>query len=84
MSITKEWYVASTMNDQGLIIEEGTGRNVAVCYDKKDGELIAAAPELLEALEHLLWQHDNNKGVLCGMALQDARAAIAKAKGDNK
>ena len=43
--------------------------------------LIASAPELLEALDHLLWQHDNNKGVLCGMALQDARAAISKAKG---
>ena len=47
-----------------------------------NARLIAAAPELLEALKNLLWQHDNNAGQLCGMALQDARAAIAKAEGE--
>jgi hypothetical protein len=46
-----------------------------------NARLIAAAPDLLEALEALLWKHDNNNGALCGMALQDARAAIEKAKG---
>jgi hypothetical protein len=38
-------------NHQGLIIDEDTGRNVAVAYDKADAPLIAAAPALLEALE---------------------------------
>ena len=46
-----------------------------------NARLIAAAPDLLEALKALLWQHDNNGGQLCGMALQDARAAVAKALG---
>jgi hypothetical protein len=36
--------------------------------------------ELTQALAALLWQHDNNDGTLCGMALQDARAALAKAQ----
>jgi hypothetical protein len=35
--------------------------------------------EMLEALKALVWQHDN-VGHLCGMALQDARAAIARAE----
>ena len=47
-----KWYVGNNSNDsQGLIIEENTGRNVAVSYDPKDAALIAAAPELLAALE---------------------------------
>ena len=51
---------------------------------KANARLIAAAPDLLEALKNLLWQHDNNAGQLCGMALQDARAAIAKAEGEKQ
>ena len=37
--------------------------------------------ELLTALKALVWQHDN-VGRLCGMALQDARAAIRAAEGE--
>jgi hypothetical protein len=43
------WYKAKTGNDQGLIVEEQTGKNIAVSYEEKDAHLIAAAPELLEA-----------------------------------
>jgi adenine-specific DNA methylase len=76
------WYVANIGNDhQGLVIEEGTGRNVAVAYDKADATLLASAPEMLQALEALLWQWDNNDKQLCGMALQDARAAVNNVKG---
>ena len=46
----KNWYVAKMVNDfQGLVIDEQTGKNIAVTYDKKDAPLVAAAPELLEA-----------------------------------
>jgi hypothetical protein len=41
------WYASNTGNDQGLVIEEDTGRNVAVTYDKADAPLVAAAPALL-------------------------------------
>jgi hypothetical protein len=51
----------------------GKSRNERIC---KLLDVYDAAPELLTALTALLWQHDNNNGQLCGMALQDARAAI--------
>ena len=44
---TGNWYESSTGNHQGLVIEEGTGKTIAVAYDKKDAPLIAAAPDLL-------------------------------------
>ena len=36
-------------HNQGLVIAESTGANVAVIYDIKDAELVAASPDLLEA-----------------------------------
>jgi hypothetical protein len=45
-----------------------------------DARLIAAAPELLEALENLLKVHEGEGGTQCH-AGDIARAAIAKAKG---
>lgn len=53
------WYYRPTaghnVHGQGIIIEEETGRDVAVSYDgDKDGALLAAAPELREALMDLL------------------------------
>ncbi len=44
------WYTSSTAEDlQGLIYNEKTGQNIAVCYNVEHAALIAAAPELLEA-----------------------------------
>jgi len=48
----RKWYEAKMGNHQGLIVDEKTGANIAVVYDKKDAPLIAAAPDLAEALEH--------------------------------
>lgn len=54
MATTENWYEAKMGNDhQGLIANESTGANVAVVYDKRHARLIAAAPDLLEALERL-------------------------------
>ena len=44
------WYTAGTGSHQGLIIAEVTGENVAVTYDARDASLVAAAPDMLEAL----------------------------------
>jgi hypothetical protein len=41
--MTKLWYEAKTGSHQGLVVEEETGRNVAVTYDKADATLIVAA-----------------------------------------
>ena len=49
------WYTKSKVDDlQGLVIEEETGRNVAVTYDSKDAVLVAAAPELLNSLKEIM------------------------------
>lgn len=78
------WYAKkSSGTGQGLVIEENTGRTVAVAYDEKEAPLLAAAPELLAALEDALESlsrlkdaHDAYR-VTC---ISQARAAIAKAK----
>ena len=53
------WYgKEQSGSEQGLIIDEENGRNVAVAYDKRDTALIAAAPALLaacKACEELLF-----------------------------
>lgn len=54
------WYTAETGNHQGLVIEEETGRNVAVCYDKADAPLVAAAPALLHAAKEFVAELDSS------------------------
>lgn len=63
------------VKDQDYYICETFGEYDDV--DKADAHLIAAAPELLEALEELLgWE------ILCPVEFEEkARAAIAKARG---
>ena len=88
----KTWYVASTGNHHGLVVEEATGRNVAVTYNKADTPLVSAAPELLEALHDCLTQ-EGACAIVEGTAerllrrLREidrvARAAIARAKGED-
>jgi len=48
---------------------------------EEDARLIAAAPEMLEALENLLKVHEGKDGTQHNAA-DIARAAIAKAKGE--
>ena len=78
----QNWYHKDQGNGQGLIIDEATGRNVAVSYDSKDAALLASAPELLEALMELA---DLMEDILSGdykpdsFTCQPARRAIAKA-----
>lgn len=48
------WYGKETSGGQGLIIDEKTGRSVAVAYDAKDTALLAAAPRMLAAIKAVL------------------------------
>ena len=77
------WYSrnGSSPHFQGQIASESTGATVAISYSDEDGanaRLIAAAPELLDALQNLLdacehWEDQNDP------VLSSARAAIVKA-----
>ncbi len=74
------------------VVEAASGRNIYIgpndcdAEAKADAKLIAAAPELyvlLEAAEHmystnLLLAND----VACGIWINDARAALARARGE--
>ena len=85
------WYKAKNSNDtQGLVIDEKTGANIAVTYDPKHSELIAAAPELADALEAMTenyinevkeWGEANGEAVDLEMlpGVAEARAALKKA-----
>lgn len=67
-----------------LVIDESTGRNVAITYDKDDAALIAAAPDLLAALESITNDVDRAGGsirTITAKSIIAARAAIAKATG---
>ena len=76
------WHVASTGNHQGLVVEEATGRNVAVTYDKADAPLVSAAPDLLDALTDLVGGNGKEGDLFSTKAMDKARAAIAKARGE--
>ena len=59
----RTWRKANMSGDQGLVIEEATGRNVAVTYDKEDAALVAAAPDLLQfalAFEKVITEAGHN------------------------
>jgi len=84
--MANRWYLPSFTNahDQGLVADETTGDNIAVVYDKKNAPLIAAAPELLSALQYLVdIAVPDQKPILMLHATEKARAAIEKATTQN-
>ncbi len=78
------WYKARMGNDsQGLIVEEKTGRNVAVSYDVKDAHLVAAAPEMYEAITDFLRYAENGKHPSLANYLHTTAGAKMKASIEN-
>ena len=92
------WYSKTTNtgspHEQGLVIDETTGKNIAVTYDAKHAPLVASAPELLAALKQAITVMEETMQNLCDgdrdgedqeaidnldAQIQQARAAIAKA-----
>ena len=58
---------------------------IAICEEvqcREDANLIAAAPDLLEALQQLLEDVYSNNDSVLGYRVDEARAAISKALGE--
>lgn len=88
----QRWYATVTNtgspHEQGLVIDETTGANIAVTYDAAHAPIVAAAPDLLAALQVLaatartfrnVPNDEQEWGPLDDEALAAAFAAIAKA-----
>lgn len=81
------WYTTAKGNKyQAQIAQEPTGKTISVTYTGNDADarLIAAAPDLLAALEALvsiIYSEQPNPSVSLRALIPQARAAIAKAKG---
>jgi hypothetical protein len=71
------WTGQITSSDQGLIIDDETGRNIAVAYDPKHTSLIASTPDLLKALEIIAAGNTDPDRMV-----DIARAAIDKTTGE--
>lgn len=79
---------------QGLIIDEETGRTVAVVYDQDDGNgpKFAAVDDLIDALSDILvgvnelrrpgYDKDAPYGIRWDRSIDKAVAALAKARGE--
>lgn len=48
------WYADKGSGGQGLVIQEGSGRTIALAYDEKNAPVIAAAPDLEELVRRAL------------------------------
>ena len=85
------WSVAETRHNYDTVIRGPRGEPIALTliagYTKKEGTansaLLAAAPDLLEALKWMVLRTEEG-GYPDGKCLEDARAAIAKATGEQK
>lgn len=76
------------MSECGRYVMDGSSQHSSRIRNEADAKLIAAAPELLEALHRLQWLHHDDVFVYgdddeqrVNEALANARAAIAKAIG---
>ena len=57
-----------------------------IVHEKADADLIAAAPEMFEALEAIAGNHDAGPGIdaeqLCELMTERAREVLAKVRGE--
>lgn len=79
------WSIGS--NGASVKVMDADGKAVCMLTPRKgawNGDLIAAAPDLLAALEMVdrIWRHDQTANVSPDSPLAIVRAAIAKATGE--
>jgi hypothetical protein len=81
-----QWLIKGPNNKHSpvaVVRVEGFGSGPSKAVRKANATLIAAAPDLLAALEVLVWQLDRTDGLVEELEsmVAEAKAAIAKAKG---
>lgn len=74
------WYHSKGSMGQRIIIEEGTGKSIAVAYDEIDAPLLAAAPNMLKLLEKIQAGFDSGTDIKSRHS-HEVRYAIREAKG---
>jgi hypothetical protein len=75
------WKIGAYESGQ-VAVDRANGTEVTGFIDPADAQLIAAAPDLLDALRQVVAVYDGNHvGHIVGMSFDKARAAIAKATG---
>ena len=68
---------------RSLLKSNGSAQPVTVALMPNDMRLIAAAPDLLEALKEVVSEYDNpDNGRTLRWAVDEARVAIARATGE--
>ena len=77
----REGFSITAEDNYVVICTDDEGRYGSILF-KEDANLIAAAPELLEALEALLNEPTNSPDYLPTRLWDRAREAVAKAKGE--
>ena len=77
--MSKEWKIHPG-NSKCVMIPNNHGHLLLFTDSEEDASLIAAAPELRAALEDLLYQAYQSKEE-GGWCFEEARSAIAKARG---
>lgn len=80
------YYVGTLAGGDFEVVPENTtsGRGIARVPNRADAELFAAAPELLVALERLIFEADNTGGStreVSRYAVDNARAVVRRAIG---
>ena len=76
------WDGEDEMYWEYFTINDENGNEVARCDDEKIARLIVTVPELLEALQTLVLTIDNGTQMDVMIAVDEARAAVAKALGE--
>jgi hypothetical protein len=68
------WHEAKSGNHQGLVVDEETGANIAVTYDKAHAQLVAKAPRLRDACRAVVerWEKGDlaEAARMCAAALE--------------
>ena len=77
------WRAQNTASsNQALVYSETTGKDIAVLYDRRDKNIVAAAPEMLAALKALQeWSWAQPWPVREADVWREVDSAIANAEG---